>query len=298
MQLLGDYRVFWVDCLDDRRGEEGETLDSDVVYQIMLAFDMVVGCSREGRTEEENEGRGQRDWTQNAAQRLRLVDPVKNFGGTDTLRLDPRMCKILLFLRQPPCRLGAIRQREESNQRETARNDALDGKDHAPLVKTPKTVKLQDGTREQAAESSSERRHDDVQTQSEGKLASAIPTGHVVGNARQHAGLENAQQEAYATDGCLCVYKSGAKRADTESQGDEGDEPPGTHPLAGHVAGDFEDDVADVEDGKHDVVIIALHSKVFFQTGDFCVSNVGSVDEAEQVQEGDCGHDVEIDFPS
>jgi hypothetical protein len=68
------------------------------------------------------------------------------------------------------------------------------------------------------------------------------------------------------------VNEGGSERADTESERDGRYEPARADPFAGHVGRDLEDDVADVEDGQHGVVVVATHAKLFLQTGDFGVA--------------------------
>lgn len=66
------------------------------------------------------------------------------------------------------------------------------------------------------------------------------------------------------------------------------------HPGGTHL----EDDIADIEYGQDLVVVVALQIQVLFQTGETSIADVCSVDEAEQVQQGNGGDDVQIDLPS
>ena len=60
------------------------------------------------------------------------------------------------------------------------------------------------------------------------------------------------------------VDESRADGTYPESERDGGDEPAGTDVFAGHVGGDLEDDVGDVEDGEEFVVIVTFEPEVFF----------------------------------
>lgn len=57
--------------------------------------------------------------------------------------------------------------------------------------------------------------------------------------------------------------------------------PPGTHPFASHIRRNFENNVADIKNGQDRVVIVSLEMEILFQTGQTCISNICSVDEAE-----------------
>lgn len=76
------------------------------------------------------------------------------------------------------------------------------------------------------------------------------------------------------------VDKSRANRTNAEAEGDDGNEPTRTNPLAADVEGNFENDVTDVEHGQNSIVVIAFESKVFLKSGQACVAYIGSIDEA------------------
>lgn len=54
------------------------------------------------------------------------------------------------------------------------------------------------------------------------------------------------------------------------------------------------DGIQDVEDRKTNVIAVANQVQVTFKAGDFGISDVGSVDEVGQVQDGDQRHDAPI----
>lgn len=253
VELLGDDGGLGVDRPDDGGGEEGEALDGDVV-------------------EEEDEGGGEGDGAEDAAEDLDGVELVQHLGGGDTLRLDPGDGEILLRLGEPLGGLGPVGQGDERDEGEDAGDDALDGEDHPPPVKAAEVGELQDAGGQETAERAGERGHDDVEGQSEGQLAPPVPPGQVVRDARQHAGLEDAEQEADAGSAVDVGDESGADGADAEPERDGGDEPAGADPLAGHVGGDLEDDVGDVEDGEDLVVVVARHVKVLLEPGELGVA--------------------------
>jgi hypothetical protein len=102
------------------------------------------------------------------------------------------------------------------------------------------------------------------------------------------------------------VDEGGSEGGDAECYRGSGDEPAGTDPFADHVEGKFEGDVRlsgeinvrmfiqqirgttyDVEDGKQDVVVIASKTKIFLETSQSSIANIGTINEAHQVQDSD-----------
>lgn len=89
MQLLRDHAVERIDRLNDCRGEEGETLDGDVVKE-----------------EYERGQKGNR--VQNTAEDFGSIELIQNVRGSNTLRLDTGNSKIFLLLSQPLCSSGPV----------------------------------------------------------------------------------------------------------------------------------------------------------------------------------------------
>lgn len=143
VELLRYHRVLRVDCLDDGWQEKRKALDGDVV-------------------EEEDEGGGQGDRAEDATENFDGVDLVEHLGGPDTLRLDSGNGEILLFLAEPPGRLGTVGHGEKGNDGQATGDDAFDGKDHAPLMQTTEMVEGEDGGSQKAAKGTGQRSHDDV----------------------------------------------------------------------------------------------------------------------------------------
>ena len=90
--------------------------------------------------------------------------------------------------------------------------------------------------------------------------------------------------------------------------------PARTEVLACESRRDLEEDVTDVERGQHFVVVISLQSKIFLETSESGVAfhcpsatrgekrrlliNVYWIDAAEEVDDGDYGHDKKTDLPA
>lgn len=67
-------------------------------------------------------------------------------------------------------------------------------------------------------------------------------------------------------------HEGGADAADAEAEGYRGDVPAWADVFAGHVGGDLEEDVRDVEDGEDFVVVVAREAEVGFEAGEFGVA--------------------------
>lgn len=116
---------------------------------------------------------------------------------------------------------------------------------------------FEDARRQQATERSRQWSRDDVQGQTKGEFVSSVPSGEVIGNAGHHSGLKHTQQESDARGTVDVVHECSADGADAETERDGRDEVSGSNELAGHIGGDFEDDVGDVENRQDDVVTVA-----------------------------------------
>jgi hypothetical protein len=62
---------------------------------------------------------------------------------------------------------------------------------------------------------------------------------------------------------------------------DQGQEYAWAHLLQKNVRQGLEDGVADKEDCKTSIVLSICHFEIFLQAVDFCVTNVGSVEEGD-----------------
>ena len=248
-ELQEDDAGVGVDGLDDGGGEEGETLDRDVV-------------------EEEDEGRGERDGAQDPAEDLGRVDPIQDFGRADPLGLDPRDGEIFLLLAQPSRRRRSVGQREEGDDGETTRHDPLDDKDHPPRAQPPEMRELQDPRREEPTKRPRQRRCDDIQRQPEREFTATIPSREIIRDPRHHTGLEQAQHEPHPARLRSIMHESRTDGTDAEAERDGRNEIARPDELAADVGGDLEDDVGDVEDGEDLVVIVSLQFEIFGKTGD------------------------------
>lgn len=143
VQLLLDDGLFRVDGLDDRRQEEGQALDSDIV-------------------EQEDEGCGQCDGVEDAAEDLGLVNLVEDLCLPDTLGLDAGDGEVFLLLAEPAGGFGSVGEGEERNEREANCDDALYAEDHAPRVQTAKARQLQDRRRKKPTKCTCQGCHDNV----------------------------------------------------------------------------------------------------------------------------------------
>ncbi|KKA21578.1 hypothetical protein T310_4365 [Rasamsonia emersonii CBS 393.64] len=67
--------------------------------------------------------------------------------------------------------------------------------------------------------------------------------------------------------------------------------------LDEQVGGHAKDDVGDREDGDGDIVVIALHVQRLGHARDLGVADVGAVEEGDQEQHPEDGHDAQVQLP-
>lgn len=242
-----------VDGFHDGGGEEGQTLNGDVVKQ-------------------EDDGGGEDDGVEDATENFLVVHLVEHRGRAHTFGLDTCTGQDLLLGGQPACRLRSVSEGDVGDEGQTDGNDTFNGEDHPPAGHTAKAVQGEDTRGEKTTECAGQRCHDDVHGQAEGQLLATIPSTQVVGDTGKHTGLEQAQDEAHAAYLCLVVDESTCHGSNTKAEGDAGDEPARTKVFAGEVRWDLEDDVADVEDGQHEVVVVSDQLQVFLETRQTCIS--------------------------
>ena len=58
----------------------------------------------------------------------------------------------------------------------------------------------------------------------------------------------------------------------------------------------LEDNVAHVEDRKHSVVVVAGKVQVSLKSSKTSITNVGAIDETEEIQQRDCGYNHQINL--
>lgn len=212
--------------------------------------------------------RSQRDGVENAAKRLGPVHLVQDLGSGNVLRLHASDGQILFLLGQPARGGRSVGQRGEGDQRKNAGDNAFDSENHAPAVQAAEAVELEDARGQETPKGTGDGGHDEVEGQSEDHLTASVPPRHVIRNTRHHAGLEDSKQEshrAYLAEG---VDESGANRANPKQQSDDGDEPAGADPLARQVGRDLKDDIRDVEDRQHGIVVVAPEIEVALEASE------------------------------
>lgn len=166
-ELLHDSGLLGVDGCHDSRGKEGQALDGNVV-------------------EQEDKRGGQSNGAEKAEPQLLLVDTVEHGSLSDTLRLDAGNGEIAFRLRKPSGASRAVGEREESvsrrmlaaenslgarryrrvyirDDRKNTSDYPLDRKNHPPGMQTAKAVQGQDCRRQETAEGSGHRSHDDIE---------------------------------------------------------------------------------------------------------------------------------------
>ena len=58
----------------------------------------------------------------------------------------------------------------------------------------------------------------------------------------------------------------------------------------------LEDDVADVEYTQHCVVVVTSQAQITLQASQPCIADVGTIDEAEEIEQGHCWNDHKVNL--
>ena len=109
-------------------------------------------------------------------------------------------------------------------------------------------------------------------------------------DAREQAGLGDAQQEPQDDEGRLTLHEGEARRDDAPGDGDAGEPDLGAELGQQQVAGDLEQGVADEEDTGAQGVGAGGDSLVHLQRS-FGEANVGAVQEGHHVQDDEHWHE-------
>jgi hypothetical protein len=80
----------------------------------------------------------------------------------------------------------------------------------------------------------------------------------------------------------LCGTHQGGKRSPDDAESRQEDV--GLDPSEDHVGGDFADEVRDEEDQDDDGILVRGKIEVFLEAGGLGVAYVGSIEEAEKVE--------------
>lgn len=111
------------------------------------------------------------------------------------------------------------------------------------------------------------------------------------------ASLGDAEQEAQRNGSPKRVDKGHAEREDAEAKGEERQPLSRPDALAHQVARQLKEYVGHVEGAEERVVVVAArHAEVIFELGEARIADVGSVDEAEEIHDGNDGDDVHVDL--
>ena len=92
------------------------------------------------------------------------------------------------------------------------------------------------------------------------------------------------------------MYQTGASHADSPDDHDERDEDSRTKALEQDVGQRLEDGVGNEEDRERGIVGAVRQVEVSQQTIDLRISDVGSVQEADQVEEREPRDELEVEF--
>ena len=129
------------------------------------------------------------------------------------------------------------------------------------------------------------------------ELASPVPAGEVVIDARKQPGLGQTQEEPGGRQALEVVHQPHCHHDDPPQDHDQRDEDARPQALQQDVGQRFSEGVGDEEDGEGSVILAAGHFQVLLQAIEPGVSDVGSVEETDEVEEAEPWDEPEVEFP-
>lgn len=199
--------------------------------------------------------------------------------------------------------LRVVGQEDQHQEGRQARRGALDDEQPSPGRQAAGAVHVADGVGDGAAKGAGEGGAGEDEGDAHAALVGAVPEGQVVDEAREEAGLEDAEQEADGGGGGEGVHGAEAHGDGAPREHEEGEPARGAQLLEQDVGRHLEQGVADEEDHQGDVELVlgradlGLHVVARRRVEDARVADVGAVEVAEEVNEGREGQDGEVLLP-
>lgn len=191
--------------------------------------------------------------------------------------------------------VGVVVHDEEGCDSKDESEKALNDKDPGPAVETTNTVHLHNTTSKETTKGtgSSGSREEDGHTET--ALVTLVPESDVVGDTREQATFGKTKSHTRSKEATKVVSDTHEGGADGPGNHDGGNPDGRAEALHGHVGGDLGGDVEGKEDGDGDVVVpLARHAQSLLEACELCVSDVGSVEEGEEVEESKEGEELDI----
>lgn len=262
-----------VEVAQDGGQEDGQALDGDVDEEEAEAARVVVDAH---------------DGAPDMSERDALVG-VRAVLAHEALRRDR-----LLALREEPARRRRRRQPDWRDHADHHGQQPLEEEDVAPAVdahaRRAPVRDAREARRQEAAEGAGHARRRDVDADAEEELLALVEGAQVEGEAWHGAALEHAQDGSRHEEARVAGDEGGAERHEAEADDQAGQVEARAHALEDDVAGDFDEEVDDVEDGQGPVELQPLEVQVSLHALDPGVADVDAVEEAQQVQDGDPWH--------
>lgn len=191
--------------------------------------------------------------------------------------------------------VGVIVHDKESSDGEDESEKTLNDEDPGPAIKTTPAVHLHDTSSEEATESTSSSGSREENSHAETALVTLVPESNVVSDTREQATLSKTKSHTRSKEATEVVSDTHEGGADSPSDHDGGNPNGRAEALHGHVGGNLSGDVEGEEDGDGDVVVpLASHAQSLLEAGELGVTNVGSVEEREEVEESKEGEELDV----
>lgn len=176
-------------------------------------------------------------------------------------------------------------------------------RDSPPCRKTLDLLHVSNAIRNRTTKRTGERRARQDDSNTHTPLLRTIPKRQIVHQPRKQSRFKHTQQEPHSGNSRIVVRTTKSDRARTPTKHEKSNPATGFQFLQEVVAGYFEHGVRDKEDHERNGVLVVCHVG-FLQEGfsgvgieGFGIADVGSVEEAEEVDSCCEGDDAKVLFP-
>lgn len=123
-----------------------------------------------------------------------------------------------------------------------------------------------------------------------------VPHGDVEGNTREQTTLCDTESSTSNQETGIALHDTHEGCDNGPNNHDEGNPERRTRLLHHQVGRNFSENVEGEEDGKSDIVIETLEAKILLEGTETSVTNVGSIEERQEIEESEPGNQDQIDL--
>jgi hypothetical protein len=183
-----------------------------------------------------------------------------------------------------------------------------------PTLVAASSVHLGNGRSQETTERPSKRSSGEEESGTETEFLALVPAAkdvstvchhgnveclrEVVVDARKQTSLSDTEEETAGVQAGLVRDDTHEGHDDAPHEDDAGEEDAGRPSLDGDVGQRLEAGVRDEKNGQGDVVVGAMHMERLLHVGHTCVSDVGPVQEGQEVQQRKPRNQPQIHFPN